>query len=1084
MREKIKQYVDEFSGWIKEIPGGWITGFIFILVLALISFFVVSEVHWETKGEIIVDEPKVYTRERLVNDRFREEAWLNEQLTKLKREDFLSPEARMSSARNQQLALAAKSTKTDGNETGQSQAPMQSDAASLEKVPQDIAASPVDTFTDMLDYRDKVRNELMRTQLDDRHDIEGNTLYRLNFDTAIIPGPYTHASAAILVTVTPDDKANNTKVNKEAFFKEWAGEMQTLVDSLIFDKTKLFEILSSDTTKYNPFSDNDPFPSDEQAIFEGFLRNKICEEVKTLSEKLYQQNNPSKQEQIICSAPKNASVSSDPKNTSASDVFYDCTGHDNPFFCEVEKLIGSYSLSFDQAKNNKSVVHFFEDIKKHTGLTEDNAREFSHKILQACLPTPDNEKPNDALYKAMGHFFEVKPYDKKSVNEADFRDWQSFPCFQSPKPTNRLIVVMGLLERLSAVSAIPQEKIRILVKTYPVKIEWYPRVVEELTRPYVCGKPDEKTPFFHQDSYKYIGPYTENCELSPDYPDEGLHRALNNLKQLIVNYQAIRLGILDDYFTAVVEGCDMQKCRLVLTERPGANELLMEKLTEKVTQTFSYAVTPQIQTQRIALLNKQKQQLNILISAALQGDGNKAEGLMQQLSTLEKELEILERYPLVIGFGDWQYEEKPEPFTAMTLEMQTQRIELLKKQKEQLNDWIKTSLPRGDNHTKDLTRQLSTLEQELDILDREPYEAMTPQMQTQYIALLNKQKEQLITALLRGDNHTKDLTQQLSTLEKELEILDRELNTETRFGWVIQPRLTGGTALSGNPEFRQLPGHYQLSALISIPSWWHAVNVQVNKCWLTEPKLGAIISSLCDSRGSQSPSFTIKVPGHPHEINQKLRYEVFKTPYLSHQNYDPDHKQEIEVGRKGVLLLEGIRLWRSTVVLLGNQKADSIEVLPDMKAVMATFQCVKPAAGDTMPAYKDENKDVKQAGVNTSGTNNTGVLLQGPLNSLLSLLAQQPKEQEKSKKTTDDASSKDSPHNSANHGTDNPVGREEGKSQNGSAREQSALVRLWTSEGNTDSMPLLVTLKPFVQRYPGDKPCYEIEANEQESQIK
>ena len=39
----------------------------------------------------------------------------------------------------------------------------------------------------MLAYREEVRSEIMETRLDDRHDILGNTLFRLKFDATILP---------------------------------------------------------------------------------------------------------------------------------------------------------------------------------------------------------------------------------------------------------------------------------------------------------------------------------------------------------------------------------------------------------------------------------------------------------------------------------------------------------------------------------------------------------------------------------------------------------------------------------------------------------------------------------------------------------------------------------------------------------------------------------------------------------------------------------------------------------------------------------------------------------------------------------
>jgi hypothetical protein len=44
---------------------------------------------------------------------------------------------------------------------------------------------------------------------------------------------------------------------------------------------------------------------------------------------------------------------------------------------------------------------------------------------------------------------------------------------------------------------------------------------------------------------------------------------------------------------------------------------------------------------------------------------------------------------------------------------------------------------------------------------------------------------------------------------------------------------------------------------------------------------------------------------------------------------------------KAALIIPGRRLWRSTIVTLGSQKADEIFVLPDMNGIIATFSQIK-----------------------------------------------------------------------------------------------------------------------------------------------
>ena len=1155
-KELVWEKVKPIYNWLIKTPKRQCTGIVIFLALVLICFYFIREAYLETKGDIIVDEPKVYSRERLVNDRFREEAWLNEQLTKPKRDDFLSPEARMSSVKTQQLALAANATKSDGSKTEQDQHPIQPDVASLEKASQNIAISPVDTFSDMLDYRDKVRNELMRIQLDDRHDIEGNTLYRLNFDTAIIPGDHTHASAAILVTITPDDKANGSKDNQEAVFKEWTGQMQTLVNSLITDKTNLFRNATDPDASVLP---------DEQAAFEGFLRNNICNEVKNLSKKLFDIKHENKAVppdwENLCPKTEESDYEQNESNSQISkpDLFYNCNNHKTQFFCEVEKLIGSYSVNYDRTNKSESSSSYIEYLKKNFPRKEvGDSIEFYKDIQRACNPNAKNVPLPELVYynSKSRKFFPDLPTFNESKRNGEVP--QTIYCLKS-LPANRIVIVMGLLERLNRVSTIePSKLVALFNKPCPdpdkkvqdkknencipvnnkdfEKIEIYPRVIEELARPYFSGKIDMQDPFIlPQDKYWYIASPIKGIKqnnLAPEYPiDNGLHQTQNNIKQLMVTYQATKLNKLGEYFTSEVAGCDMQNCNLVLNANPGAHIKLMEALND-VTQTFSYAVTPQLQTQRIALLNKQKEQLNVRVNAALLGGDNKAESMVEKLTNLEDELEILENHPLVIGFGDWQYQKKYEPNAEAT-----QHITRLNKEIDWLDKLIheslKQSIALNDNSPQQeikisekkletlrsksalLTKKIEDLQKEFDTIKSKS---------TEDIALFTKQKEDLqkesdtinskSTALLNDqikwlnklvhestvsitplewinnlinapskqsiDLNT-SLKEQVQTKKSELEKLESKPNTETRFGWVIKPRLTGMRDSLHNSEFVQLAGHYSLSAVISIPSWWHAIKVQVKKCWLTEPKLGTIISTLCTDSDSDSPSFTIKVPGQPHDINQKLGFEVVKSPRLSPRNYYKMQKQAIEIGRKGVVRLEGERLWRSTVVMLDDQKADNIEVLPDMKAVMATFQCVKPPAGDTMKAYIEEKNEKKQAGAITSGANNAEVSFKVSLNSLISLLSpleQKTKEAEPPKSSGSKTITKDqSLIIDSSQENCNPNGQEGDKPQD--ICSKFAMIRLWTSEGNTDNNPLPVDLKPFIKRYPSDLPCYQIEAEKE-----
>ena len=167
----------------------------FIALLALpgcaTDFVTANNSPGTTFGKIYVDSPEVYSRERLVKDRFQQDAWLREKLRQVP-EHGLQGSMSTSSSRNTTVALAA-GVKPQTPATGQPATPT---------APQEAMDAPVEQFRDAMAYREEVRNEILENQLDDRHDIAGNTLYRLKFDATVLPLHDTSAYAMVEVKIS------------------------------------------------------------------------------------------------------------------------------------------------------------------------------------------------------------------------------------------------------------------------------------------------------------------------------------------------------------------------------------------------------------------------------------------------------------------------------------------------------------------------------------------------------------------------------------------------------------------------------------------------------------------------------------------------------------------------------------------------------------------------------------------------------------------------------------------------------------------------------------------------------------------
>ncbi|HXQ04801.1 MAG TPA: hypothetical protein VN831_08605 [Bradyrhizobium sp.] len=158
------------------------------------------------------------------------------------------------------------------------------------------------------------------------------------------------------------------------------------------------------------------------------------------------------------------------------------------------------------------------------------------------------------------------------------------------------------------------------------------------------------------------------------------------------------------------------------------------------------------------------------------------------------------------------------------------------------------------------------------------------------------------------------------------------------FGWIIAPRTRE------NGVFEQIDGQYPLTVFVSVPGWWRTVEMHVKTCWISRTanyESGQSIKNMCSGPDGETGTIAIRLPSSSPEISRKLGFDdAVQQPSLNTRL-----QQELVVGQHGSLLLEGQRLWRSTEVTAGAQRADRITVLPNMGGILAEFKCVLPPAG-------------------------------------------------------------------------------------------------------------------------------------------
>ena len=107
-------------------------------------------------------------------------------------------------------APAATTRKSGANAVGTDSA-----AKGAATNPLNVEATTLALFRAKNAYRDEVRDEITQTELDDRHDIKGNTIFRLTFATSIIAGTRQDSVAGISVRLGHHPEKDGRRYNGE-----------------------------------------------------------------------------------------------------------------------------------------------------------------------------------------------------------------------------------------------------------------------------------------------------------------------------------------------------------------------------------------------------------------------------------------------------------------------------------------------------------------------------------------------------------------------------------------------------------------------------------------------------------------------------------------------------------------------------------------------------------------------------------------------------------------------------------------------------------------------------------------------------
>ncbi|MEM8554968.1 MAG: hypothetical protein AAGF71_09120 [Pseudomonadota bacterium] len=923
-------------------------------------------------GFLSIEPPQVYTRERLVNDRFREATWLNLQLedtdTAAERDLF----SRASSAQNRASQVTGTIDMADG--TGGSATAPTVDSAGATQLDE------LEVFQRRTVYRERLRNDLMDTLLDDGHDLDGNTLYRLNFDAVVMPWADRRQSpgtAVFVVTARSPYAAMGLDIDEDAdlgsldpygikrraiaddvdLLRSWQREIQIFLSEVLSLRQ---EALSRGGTLENPV---DP---KENLAFDWFLRTRLIETYLRVAAKL--------------GTSQDCALESNRGNPFCTLWTPLPPAEPIPLASRMDAIARASLMSWRSSRKSPDLASpmVLESMLESLNVAKsvNDMRALSRPVI-----VPSNTPPPEAG---------GPPNRSLRFNS------QTFFATNDPELKRAMIRVIAALEAVEMAMLDFQRPVNGNPPSVPIDITLGQSALERQVN---LGS--------------YLGQF------------RGIVPNHDQLMDFHVDLEKDKASVLQDERLLASDPNVPLPPREV--QRP--HQICLSESRDVGEDIFAYAscMFMRATTDRLT-----RQLLAEFLQARLSGGLNEYEEIEQpitgfldvqlsgcELSGCSIEVrpytgitnEMVGLTPLSRTFEDGStrtvsaFDFLP-PGAAFDSPYGSQTVKMSPRNLDALIDGMRSFGPKREDALTCLSLARDSLSLEINIPPEDVYVScmLRQWMETRRsdltvygvsprIAGTVRQGSTAASAALGatgqvgssgpGLNATAGESRATAGTEVTASVIgfsqmpldgpgtvpDFETKSEAVFGWAIRPT----QSLDGT---HWLPSHNRLSAVVAVPSWWRWLDFEIHACWVTPQNAREMAATLqadprhickspteieAESDDQTSPmqradlppildrKFQVQLPRRVEDVTERFNFDFIKSPYFD-RDWDTDTRNNpnmltLEVGRPGRLVLAGERLWRGTVVTVNNQAADRIVVLPDMKGVVAEFNCLHPPPG-------------------------------------------------------------------------------------------------------------------------------------------
>lgn len=942
-------------------------------VLTAIPFYMYSEEIFEflnraKDGEIIVNSPTVYTRQRLVNDRLEQVRWLKDQLeiTENDQNGF-----RIIDGAHYETNTWRATAQLDTVPSTRLGLPPSGQAKGLDKDtdlinsrdPAPDSMQVVPTTTDLFRakeaFREEVRGLMTETQLDDRHDILGNTIFRMTFPATVIAGNIKNRLAVVQVSLghypsevmtcsaaiqNPEAKKVVTEEDTADWLKQAPigsdckeTESQSSAMEQLYKED--YDQLYFEWIRYQQKLLSDSVTSIAMSITKGFPDTRL--------ELLYSELLITRISQFLCNKL-------DGIGKFSSDASHLC-GYENK---ERAKYLAQFlwdKYSTEKFKNIKD-----NDTKKFERQLDKrkyNKKDYKDLYIFANQHCEEQRiqkfKLNDISYLMNGP---PAIQDDKSKNNKKHLDYDYIDCPYSVDSLARMQIGTTLYYDFLK----HQKKHTENFISYPIEssdkagkpIDKAGERIDQLVQEWISHQPDT-TPYV---------PHVVSDEAVKCFAADFI---LSNLDGFGQN-KLLEWKKLGYYLELKNVGSEIGRCGIRVSAKESVSskgphikpsQELAYRLNKGV-EVFAYSVTPKHLTDNVATGNETKALYQIALSA-----GKGASGAGSIIDAL-KERTVMEgairENPIVVGFGSSvqapdkvRYEKDEHELSAVTHHTKFGWIIAPKfqtgKQYEQMNDqYPLTAVVSAPSWWRSAAVEITTCWIKPGNIDEESAQS----------GEICQQKK----ADLAGNGNT------ITTVVR-LPVAIAELSRKLGFEVVQEPYIVEEapqTLVIGQPGALKLRGARlwrstevtlgaQTATSISVLPNMEGIIANFDCVWRP-----SILKQSPDKRVVLTPAVIWTSEGVTSAININLLGDIDGPDGCPRDGAPPPDNpikqgpllpdqppSALLIGQPGSLMILGSRLSDGAVVTLGSQSATSITVLPNMQGIVAQFDCVYPPSPES-----------------------------------------------------------------------------------------------------------------------------------------